>query len=273
MMTTVQQLKEYLTKLAHGGLCVAFSGGVDSALLLKATCEATAGSGAPKVHAVTMYTPFHSPLEREEAARMAESYGALHTVIAMENMPDAVLRNPPDRCYLCKRTIFESLRKYADEHSLAHVVDGTNADDLGEYRPGLRALGELDIRSPLAELGLRKADVRALAAEMGLTVASKPSAPCLATRIPYDTAITPEALRGAEIMERAVKDLGIGVVRARIHGDTVRLEVSPDDFGIVVAARDSLLAALHTAGFDRLTLDLAGYRSGSFDGPHRDKEH
>lgn len=264
MTKQLERLIDTLTKLADGGLCVAFSGGVDSALLLKAACSVT-----KNVHAVTLYTPFHSPLEPTEAARMAQEWGAVHSVITLEAMPAEVLANPPDRCYLCKRSIFTEIRRYADRHGLAHVLDGTNADDLNEYRPGLRTLVELGVISPLAGLGLSKAEVRTLAAELGLAVAAKPSAPCLATRFPYNEPLHADKLAAVDEIERFVKALGPQVVRARVHGDTIRLEVLPEEFGTVAAQGEALVREAQARGFARITLDLAGYRSGSFDGPYR----
>lgn len=265
-MQLYQQLNDYLAKLADGGLCIAFSGGVDSALLLKAACLAAPG----KVHAVTMYTPFHSPLEPVEAAAYAGECGAAHTVIRLESMPDEVMRNPPDRCYLCKRALFRSIGEYAAEMGLQHVLDGTNADDCKQYRPGLRALFELEVASPLAELGIAKEQIREMAAEMGLAVAHKPSAPCLATRFPYYSAIESSLLPRIDRIEQTVRAAGPRIVRARVHGDTIRLEVLPKDFAAVLQKRETLLAAVRAEGFSHLTLDLAGYRSGSsFDDPYR----
>lgn len=265
-MTRLIQLNDYLTELAVGGLCVAFSGGVDSALLLKAACMAAPG----RVRAVTLYTPFHSPLEPAEAAAFAGECGAAHSIVRMENMPDEVMRNPPDRCYLCKRALFTRILAYAREHGLQSVLDGTNADDLSQYRPGLRALEELGVRSPLAELGFSKAEVRAAAKELGLAVAEKPSAPCLATRFPYGRAIDAALLPRLDRVEAAVRNAGPRVVRARVLDDAIRLEVPPADFAAVLDSREELLAVARREGFSALTLDLMGYRSGSsFDDPYR----
>lgn len=260
-MEQLRQLREYLTKLASGGLCVALSGGVDSAVLLKAACEV-----APEnTHAVTLFTPFHSAIEPKQAAILATYCGAVHKVVELEEMPAEVLENPPDRCYLCKKTIFYHIQEYARKKELLHVLDGTNADDLTRYRPGIRALRELDIRSPLAELGFTKAEVRQMAAAMGLAVAGKPSSPCLATRFPYNTPIDPRQLNRVERIEAAVKTFGPQIVRARVHGDTIRLEVRPEDFTLVVAHHRELVRFVEDEGFLCLTLDLAGYQSGSMD--------
>jgi uncharacterized protein len=217
------------------------------------------------VHAVTLATPFSTVSETEQAERMAKEMGARYSVIRMEDMPEIVLANPPDRCYHCKLAIFREIQGYAAANGLKWVLDGTHADDLTVYRPGLQAVKELGVRSPLAELGFHKEDVRAVAAEFGLAVAEKPAAPCLATRIPYHTAIDIAVLPRIDAVEIAVRSLGIPVVRARLHGDTIRLEVAAEYFALVVEHREALLDAVKKAGFERLTLDLAGYKSGSFD--------
>jgi uncharacterized protein len=243
---------------------VAFSGGVDSAVLLAAACKA---AGVGKVHAVTMQTPFHSPREPEAAAALAGEMGAIHRVITLEELDPALLQNPVDRCYRCKGWVFTTIQAYAAEHGLAAVLDGTNADDLGEYRPGLRALKELGIVSPLARLGISKAAVREMAAAQGISVAKKPSAPCLATRFPYDTPLQVEKLRVVDGLESYLKSLGPQTLRVRVYGDTLRLEVLPEDFSILLEKRVEIAAKAREAGFLYTTLDLEGFRSGSMDLP------
>jgi uncharacterized protein len=259
-MDNLTKLTTHLSTLAVDGLCVAFSGGVDSTVVLKAAMSVT-----KNVHAVTLATPFSTVSETEQAGRMAKEMGVTYAVVHMDKMPDVVLANPPDRCYHCKKEIFRAIQGYAAEHNLKWVLDGTHADALTVYRPGLQAIKELGVRSPLAEVGFHKEDVRAVAAELGLAVAEKPAAPCLATRIPYHTTIDIAALPKIDAVDVAVKSLGVPVVRARLHGDTIRLEVAPEYFNIVIDKREFLLSAVKDAGFDRLTLDLAGYQSGSFD--------
>ncbi len=256
-----------LAALAPQGICVAFSGGVDSAVVLAAAAEAaTRTGGAPsRIHAVTLHSPLHSPAEPERAARAAAELGATHAVVALDGIPDSIVDNPPERCYLCKRELFARLRAYADRHRLTALLDGTNADDLTVHRPGRRALAELAVRSPLAELGYGKADVRALARRMGLAAADSPAAPCLATRFPYGVRLTAQGMAAAARIEEAVKAAGIGILRARIHGDTVRLEVEPSDFSRILAARADLAALCHELGYRYITLDIEGFRSGSMD--------
>jgi uncharacterized protein len=268
MNTNLARLEEFLAPLAPGGLCVAFSGGVDSAVLLAAACKV---AGAGKVHAVTMQTPFHSPREPKAAAALAAEMGAIHSVITLEELDPALLQNPADRCYRCKFWVFSTIQRYAAKRGLATVLDGTNAEDLGEYRPGLRALKELGIVSPLAQLGIAKAAVREMAAAQGISVAQKPSAPCLATRFPYDTPIRMEELRIVDELEHYLKSLGPQTLRVRVYGDTLRLEVLPEDFSILIENRADIAAKSREAGFLYVTMDLEGFRSGSMDIPLQKK--
>lgn len=263
-MIASTQLNDYLTKLAKGGLCVAFSGGVDSAALLKAACTAAQCVGAKSVHAVTVSSVFHSPKSLLDAEKLAKEYGAVFKLLKLE-LPDEVIQNPADRCYICKKAVFTAIKSYADENGLETVLDGTIADDLNEYRPGLKALAELDIKSPLAELRFSKDTVRMLARETGVSVAEKPSSPCLATRIPYNTRIEPETLAKIDAFEAHLKSLGFAVVRARVHGSLVRLEIAEEKLVDLLAVRADVLAKAKELGFAHVTLDLQGFRSGSWD--------
>lgn len=254
------RLMEYLSAHAPKGMCVAFSGGVDSSLLLAACAKA----GAPLL-AVTIHSPLHSPGEPGEAGAIAAAFGVQHRVLILPEIPENIRYNPPDRCYLCKKELFGQILDLAGKEGLSSVLDGTNADDLNVYRPGLTALRELGILSPLAELGFSKAQVREMAKEMGLQAADKPSAPCMATRFPYGARLTREAMEKAERIESAVKALDVNVVRARIHGDTVRLEAEPESFDKLIAARQELAVLCKSLGFLYVTMDLEGFRSGSMD--------
>ncbi|WRS26400.1 ATP-dependent sacrificial sulfur transferase LarE [Oscillospiraceae bacterium MB08-C2-2] len=256
---SIEKLTQYLRELGPG-LCVAFSGGVDSALLLALACKTV-----ENVHAVTLFTPFHSPREPQEAAEAAQELGAAHQIIRLEELPPEVLCNPVDRCYLCKGWVFRSLWEYAKEQGLAYVLDGTNADDLQQYRPGLRALAELKVKSPLAELGITKAQVREMAAQLGLAVASKPSAPCLATRFPYGATLEPQRLAAVDKLENQIRSLGFAVIRVRIHGDVARLELPADQLADFLPHRETVTRWVKEAGYDYVTLDLEGFRSGSMD--------
>lgn len=262
-MDNISKLNKYLKDLAPGGLCVAFSGGVDSAVLLKAACNA-----CDNVHAVMLSTVFHSPREPEAARHFAEGSGSRFTLLNL-NLPSEVMDNPKDRCYLCKKTIFTAIFDYSAQNGLATVLDGTNSDDLNEYRPGLRALTELGVKSPLAELGITKNQVREIAREFGLPVAEKPSSPCLATRIPYNTRIEPQVLEKIDELEAFLKSHGFAVVRARIHGDIVRIEIPPEKFADMLDIREEIVKAAKNMGFAFFTLDLSGFCSGSFDSAYK----
>lgn len=258
-VSDLRKLDDYFAKLADGGLCVAFSGGVDSTVLLKA-----ATMTGRDVHAVTLVSPLHSPTERTEAKRLAEAMGAVHHVLRAD-LPEAVRANTRERCYLCKRDLFFNIQQYARSQGLKWVLDGTNRDDLDAYRPGLRALRELGVLSPLAELGMTKGAVRALAAELGLAVADKPSAPCLATRFPYDTPIDLALLPAVDALEQFLRELGLSQVRARVIGGVARVEALPEQFATLLAQREALLARCRELGFVSASLDLRGFRSGSMD--------
>lgn len=246
---------------AQQGFCVAFSGGVDSAVLLRAACE----TGRP-VWAVYFKTALHPAREQQEARALAEEMGAAFACIEVDEFSEAgIENNPPDRCYRCKRLLFTRLSAFAREKGIAVLCDGTNADDLHEYRPGLRALQELSVRSPLAELGIGKPQVRALAREMGLSVSDKPSSPCLATRLEYGAALCREDLSRVGRAEEFLKLLGFLAVRVRLHRGLARIEVPPDELEKLLACREAVCLELQKLGFRYVTLDLSGLRSGSMD--------
>lgn len=259
-------LKQHLARLCHDGACLAFSGGTDSALLLRLVA-ASRDAGGGNVIAVTFMSALHPSVDVEAARALAAQYRVPHIVVEADvlALPD-VAHNRIERCYACKKMLFERLISVARENGCAHVIDGTNADDLKTFRPGLRALRELGIVSPLADAGFAKAEIRAVAASLGMSVATKPSSPCLATRFPYDTELTPEKLQRVDTAERIVKELlGDIDVRVRCHGDTARLELPPARFPDICAARDTVVSRLRALGFRYVTLDLEGFRSGSMD--------
>lgn len=260
-------LLAWAERVLPAGVVVAFSGGVDSAVLLAALARARGECTAP-LWAVTFVSPLHRPQEVVEAEAQARQLGVPFRKLAVDPLADAALvQNPPERCYLCKRRLFEHLRDFACVAGCAWVVDGTHRDDFGTWRPGLRALRELGIASPLAELKLGKGDVRAVAAAWGLSVAQRPSAPCLATRFPYGTRLTREGLVRVAAGEEAVAALlpGVAPLRLRVHDDLARIEVPLADFLRVLSVREALVQRLREVGFRHVTLDLAGFRSGSFD--------
>ena len=254
-------LMEYTKK----DVIVCFSGGVDSSLLLKLACQ-SAANHHKKVYAVTLHTMLHPVHEIESAKKVALEIGALHVVIQVDELAQAgVMNNPPDRCYLCKKYLFEQVLSLAIELGVETILEGTNEDDLHVYRPGIRALKELGIKSPLADALMSKEDVRQMALEQGISVSQKPSTPCLATRFPYGTKLTYEKMRTVEQAEAFIKDLGTRNVRVRVHEDIVRIEVDEKDFMTVLNYKNEIVSFLKTLGYLYLTLDLEGFRSGSMD--------
>lgn len=260
-----KNLEKYFERQSLQDICLAFSGGVDSSLLLKAAKDAAVRTGR-KVYAVTFDSRLHPSYDLEIARRVAQELGGIHEVITVDELEQEEIRtNPPDRCYLCKRHLFRSLKTFADSKNITVILDGTNEDDMHVYRPGIRALKELGIESPLALLHITKAQVKALAEVYGISVASRPSTPCMATRIPYGQQIDYEVLGRIAKGEAYLRQQIAGNIRLRLHGDVVRLEVDPARFVQVLEKRREIVDYLKELGFDYLTLDLEGFRSGSMD--------
>lgn len=258
-------LKQQIRMYAKNPCMVAFSGGVDSSLLLKLVCEA-AEKTAVKVYAVTMQTRLHPVQEIEHAKKVAEEIGAEHVVLTVDELLEAGIEdNPVNRCYLCKKHLFGRMQAKASELAADTILEGTNEDDLHVYRPGLQAVRELGIKSPLADAGFTKAEVRALAAEYDLSVSHRPAVPCLATRFPYGTRLSYEELRRVEQGEEWLKKLGVYNVRLRVHGSVARIEVDLEQFPLVLRSRQEILAYIKGLGYPYVTLDLEGFRSGSMD--------
>jgi uncharacterized protein len=243
---------------------VALSGGVDSSLLLAACVQACPG----RVLAATASSPIFPRREVEDAGRIASLVGAPHLVVKTKELEDPVFRrNPPERCYHCKRGIFLRFKQLAREKGLDALVEGSTVEDLSDFRPGERALMELGISSPLRQADFTKADVRRIARALGLPNWDKPASACLASRVPYGTEITRDVLAKIEYVEGALHDLGFAQARARYYGDMVRIEIDPED--IEAAARpdlrDRIVQAAKRNGFRFITLDLQGYRMGSLN--------
>lgn len=267
-----EKLKEILREYAKNDVMVAFSGGVDSSLILKLTCEAARETGK-KVYAVMLHTMLHPSGEVIEARKTAEEMGAIFLVLQVDELENAgIEENPVNRCYLCKKYLFQKLQEKAQELQVTEVLEGTNEDDMHVYRPGIAAVHELGVRSPLLEAGLTKREVRALAGKYQMEVSTKPSTPCLATRFPYGTALTYEAMRRVEQGEEFLKTLGFYNVRLRVHGDIARIETDKEVFGRLLEQREEIIAVLKKLGYQYITIDLEGFRSGSMDDQISEKE-
>lgn len=241
---------------------VAYSGGVDSALLLKLAHDCL----NDRVVALTAVSASLAAHELEEAQSIAQQIGARHVLVESHETEDPnYLANAPNRCYFCKSDVFGRLIEYAQREGYRYVVDGTNADDVGDHRPGRQAARERGVRSPLQEAGLTKAEIRNLARALGLPNWDKPAAACLSSRIPYGTPITLENLSQVERAELALRQMGFRQLRVRHHEQIARIEVEPDEFDAVLAHRDQILEELEALGYTYVTLDLAGFRSGSMN--------
>lgn len=265
-MTAIDDKLQELERLlaAMDTVLVAFSGGVDSALLL-AVAARVLGDRCTALTALSETLP-----EREwaDAAALGERLGVRHVTVRSNELEiEGYRTNPKNRCYFCKTELYGLCRAKADELGIATIVDGANVDDLGDYRPGRTAAAESGVRSPLIEAGLTKAEIRELSRRLGLPTWTKAAFACLGSRFPYGTTITAERLAQVDRCEQAARDLGFPQVRARWHDTMVRLEVPPEDLPRLVTepAREALIAACKAAGFQYVALDLQGYRTGSMN--------
>ncbi|MCG3178876.1 MAG: Pyridinium-3,5-biscarboxylic acid mononucleotide sulfurtransferase [Phycisphaerae bacterium] len=246
-----------------GEVCVAFSGGVDSAFVLAA---AVAALGPARVTAVTGLSGALPVRERNEARQFARDLGCRHVEIRTFEIDDEnYASNPADRCYFCKSELYTHLKRYAAEHGIAFMLNGANADDRGDWRPGMAAADEFHIRSPLLECELTKAEVRHLSRKLGLPTADKPAMACLASRFPYGTRVTPEALARVEAAEDYLWGLGLRDFRVRHHDTLARIELPADRIAEFAAPdrRRELVTRFREIGYTYATLDLQGFRSGS----------
>ena len=241
---------------------VAYSGGVDSSLLLKLAIDEL----GERAVAVLASSPAYPEAEQEEARIVAGQLGAnLVEVATSEVELEAYRRNNPDRCFHCKEELFDTLEPVRRELGLDHIAYGATADDADDHRPGHGSAVRRGIRFPLLEAGMRKADIRAAARSLGLPNWNKPSFACLSSRIPHGTEVTVEALRQIEAAEAAIKALGFRQVRVRHHGDVARIEVEPAEIARLVSERDRVVSALQAAGYRFVSLDLEGYATGSLN--------
>jgi len=250
---------------SYGRLAVAYSGGADSTLLLKAALDELSKENVIALIGVSETFP---KSEQEQAVDLAESLGARHIeVMTRELDTSAFTENTVDRCYYCKKELLTRFLAIAKKEGFLSVADGNNADDLNSSRAGLRAVREMGTHSPLAEVGLTKEEVRHLSQELGLPTAVKPSSACLASRIPFGTRITSEMLSQVERAEEFLRDLGITQLRVRHHGDVARIEVTPHEFYLVLNNRDWIVKEFKILGFTYVTMDIQGFRSGSMEEP------
>jgi uncharacterized protein len=245
-----------------GSAAVAFSGGVDSGLLSAAAHLAL----RERMLALTIHSPVNPPGEMGAAQALARQIGFAHLVLEHDDLQNPTFAaNPPDRCYHCKLSRLGIVQVAARARGYACLLEGSNADDGRDYRPGSRAVAELGARSPLAEAGMTKADIRTVSRALGLAVWDRPSAPCLATRFPYGTPITPEGLRQVAEAETFLVRRGFSGVRVRHHGMLARLELAGGDIERAAAQRGEIAAYLKQLGFLYVALDLEGYRMGSMN--------
>ena len=246
----------------QGRVIVAFSGGVDSSLVAYVAAE-TLGADALAV------TSGSQSLKRSDLAlaeQLAAQWGMRHRVIVTDELAKASYRaNPVNRCFHCKTSLYDALSRIAQEDGFDCILNGTNTDDLGDHRPGLVAAADYRVVSPLVEAGFNKADIRALAAQLGLENAQKPQAACLSSRFPYGSHITAERLRQVEAAEDALAELGFSQFRVRHHEEVARIELVPEELALALERRIEVQERVRTAGFRYVALDLGGFRSGSLN--------
>ena len=259
---TLLRLEAELAQL--GSACVAFSGGVDSSLVLAAAVRTL---GADNVLAYTAVSATYLPEELDVARGLAAELGVRHVVVETHELDEpSFTGNPRERCYFCKRELVAEMRRVAAEHGCAALVDGANLDDLGDHRPGMHASAEGGVAHPLLEAGIGKAEVRRLARALGLSTWDAPQQACLASRIPYGEPITVEKLTAVAEAERVLRELGFRQCRVRHHGAVARVEVEADDIARAAGpAREEIARRLRALGFTWVTLDLDGFRSGSMN--------
>ena len=256
MQNKFEILENYLNKLDEQGISLAFSGGIDSLLLLY-LCK------NKNVKAYTFKSVFQTDEEIDFTKDICKEFSVEQEIIQYYPLEDELIKNnPKDRCYYCKKLMFSLLAKRAGK---TVIIDGTNADDLNCYRPGLKALKELGIISPFAECGITKEEIREYTKRCGIKYFSKPSTPCFATRFPYNTLITENDIEKVKSAEKILQQNGFASCRVRLHNDIARIEINPNKFNEIIKKKDLLIKQLKKIGITYITLDLEGFRSGSMD--------
>lgn len=258
-----EKLRNRIRELGKEGIVLCFSGGVDSALLLKIASEEV---DSKKLLALTFQTSLTPLSDLPIVKDMADSFGVKSEVLYLDQFEDKeILNNPTNRCYLCKKFLYENAINIKNKLGFEYVIDGSNFDDLKVYRPGKIALNELGVIRPLEEVEMTKSEVRAFAKDLDIQVANRPSTPCMATRFPYGERLNKEIFSNLERGEKFLKSLGLENVRIRYYGDNIRIEVDVEDFPLVLEKRLLIINELKALGFHYINLDLEGFRSGSMD--------
>ena len=259
-ITKLEQLKNDIKEMKSAA--IAYSGGVDSTFLLKVAHDVLRENAI----AVTATSPTYPQRELEQAKQFTKSIGIKHVMInSGETELDNFSKNPSNRCYYCKKELFSKIKQIANEEHLNYVLDGSNVDDATDYRPGIKALEELDVVSPLKDAGLTKQEIKELSKAMHLDTWNKPSFACLASRFPYGIKITKSRLEQVEKAESFLHSLRIKQFRVRYHTEIARIEVSKDDFQLILTHSDEIVRKFKELGFKYITLDIEGYRSGSLN--------